>query len=87
MGLNGLNREKPAQLKLFLGIMRTFGRTFCENAKCCHDAQSPKLLGANSKKGVGFHPKKNWIYPRCSMYGIFTYVWVVFGVNVSKYSI
>jgi len=58
MGLNGLNREKPAQLKLFLGIMRTFGRTFCENAKCCHDAQSPKLLGANSKKTVGFHPKK-----------------------------
>ena len=27
------------------------------------------------------------IYPRCSTYGIFTYIWVVFGVNVGKYSI
>ena len=26
-------------------------------------------------------------YPRCSMYGIFTYIWVIYGVNVSKYSI
>ena len=25
--------------------------------------------------------------PRCSMYGIFTYIWVIFGVNVGKYSI
>ena len=27
------------------------------------------------------------IYPRCSMYGIFTYIWAIFGVNVGKYSI
>ena len=27
------------------------------------------------------------IYPRCSMYGIFTYIWVIFEVNVGKYSI
>ena len=27
------------------------------------------------------------IYRRCSTYGIFTYIWVVFGVNVGKYSI
>ena len=26
------------------------------------------------------------IYPICSMYGIFTYIWVIFGVNVGKYS-
>ena len=26
------------------------------------------------------------VYPRCSMYGIFTYIWVIFGVNVGKYS-
>ena len=25
--------------------------------------------------------------PKCSMYGIFTYIWVIFGVNVGKYSI
>ena len=25
--------------------------------------------------------------PRCSMYGIFTYIWVIFGVNLGKYSI
>ena len=25
--------------------------------------------------------------PICSMYGIFTYVWVIFGANVGKYSI
>ena len=23
--------------------------------------------------------------PRCSMYGIFTYIWVVLGINVGKY--
>jgi hypothetical protein len=27
------------------------------------------------------------IYPICSMYGIFTYIWVFFGANVGKYSI
>ena len=27
------------------------------------------------------------IIPRCSMYGIFTYIWVIIGVNVGKYSI
>ena len=27
------------------------------------------------------------IIPRCSMYGIFTYIWAIFGVNASKYSI
>ena len=30
---------------------------------------------------------KHFIYPRCSMYGIFTYIWLIFGVNVGKYSI
>ena len=24
-------------------------------------------------------------YPRCSMYSLFTYIWVVLGVNVNKY--
>ena len=26
-------------------------------------------------------------YPICSMYSIFTYIWVIYGVNVGKYSI
>ena len=26
-------------------------------------------------------------YPKCSMYGLFTYIWVVLGVNVGKYTI
>ena len=26
-------------------------------------------------------------YPICSMYVIFTYIWAIFGVNVSKYAI
>ena len=32
-------------------------------------------------------PQKKMAIPRCSMYGIFTYIWVIFGVNVGKYSI
>ena len=33
---------------------------------------------------VNFYPM---LWPRCSMYGIFTYIWVIYGVNVGKYSI
>ena len=29
----------------------------------------------------------SFIYPICSMYSIFTYIWVIYGVNVGKYSI
>ena len=28
-----------------------------------------------------------YIYPRCSMYGILTYMWLIFGVNGGKWSI
>ena len=27
------------------------------------------------------------LVPRCSMYGMFTYIWVIFRANVGKYSI
>ena len=27
------------------------------------------------------------MYPRCSMYGIVTNIWVIYGVNVGKYAI
>ena len=32
------------------------------------------------------HLQQTRFIPRCSMYGIFTYIWVIFGVNVGKYS-
>ena len=31
--------------------------------------------------------KRRYMYPRCSMYGIFTYIWVIFGANVGQDSI
>ena len=38
-----------------------------------------------------FHGETWWIdhepWPICSMYVIFTYIWAIFGVNVSKYAI
>ena len=42
-----------------------------------------------NKKGEFVHQKKTMIsqLPICSMYGIFTYIWVIYGVNVGKYSI
>ena len=27
------------------------------------------------------------VYPRCSMYGIFTYIWLIFMVHVGKYTV
>ena len=32
-------------------------------------------------------PKLREFYPICSMYGIFTYIWLIFMVNVGKYTI
>ena len=29
----------------------------------------------------------DYMYPICSMYSIFTYIWAIYGVNVGKYSI
>ena len=29
----------------------------------------------------------SYVIPKCSMYGIFTYIWVIFRANVGKYSI
>ena len=39
------------------------------------------LFSADSRSG-----KYVRSIPRCSMYGIFTYIWVIFGVNVGTYS-
>ena len=32
------------------------------------------------------YPDNINILPICSMYGIFTYIWVIFGAHVDKYS-
>jgi hypothetical protein len=36
---------------------------------------------------TGWNRGKAMVWPLCSMYGIFTYIWAIFGVNVGKYSI
>ena len=36
---------------------------------------------------AGWFIMENPLIPICSMYGIFTYIWAIFGVNVGKYSI
>ena len=33
------------------------------------------------------HLQNNGVIPICSMYGIFSYIWVIFKANVGKYSI
>ena len=59
--------------------------------------ESPRHLESPRTRPVGLQPVsgsrrpcKNGlllsVYPRCSMYGIFTYIWAIFGVNVGKYS-
>ena len=45
------------------------------------------LLSVGFIKPLRFLELSWSIYPRCSMYGIFTYIWVIFVANVGKYSI
>ena len=33
------------------------------------------------------HMSKGQSSPKCSMYGLFTYIWVVLGENVGKYTV
>ena len=50
-----------------------------------------------SRAGICGTPRNPWIRfrktilpyfkPRCSMYGLFTYIWIVLGVNAGKYTI
>ena len=44
------------------------------------------VLGRNVEK-LQITLRLNMAIPRCSMYGIFTYIWAMFRVNVGKYSI
>ncbi len=50
--------------------------------------KNQQINGVNKKKTTFLeaHPFW-WNLPRCSMYGLFTYMWVVLGVNVGKYTI
>jgi len=49
---------------------------------------SPFMVGSILQKNINKKHKTCWFYmPRCSMYGIFSYIWAIFGVNVGKYSI
>ena len=49
----------------------------------------PVNLGFNfNSLGTWNEGMMSWIVvPRCSIYGLFTYIWVVLGVNVGKYTI
>ena len=58
------------------------------------DPGDPGDAGLGHSTGPFFHgifrnhpAALGYPHPRCSMYGIFTYIWVIFGVNVGKYSI
>ena len=48
---------------------------------------APRPFSAKVEQGVPFLATPSWFYPWCSMYGIFTYIGLIFGVNVGKYSI
>ena len=50
-----------------------------------HLGRAPRRNSARNRCYLCKHI--SMIYPRCSMYGIFTYIWVIFRANVGKYSI
>jgi hypothetical protein len=48
-----------------------------------------KMCHFSSKNGCDLPPVKSYhlsCFPKCSVYSIFTYIWVMYGVNVGKYS-
>ena len=48
-----------------------------------------KMCHFSSKNGCDLPPVKSYhlsCFPKCSVYSIFTYIWVIYGVNVGKYS-
>ena len=49
-----------------------------------NQSRFPKML---LRLEVGKSLGVSFPYPRCSMYGIFTYIWYIFMVNVGKYTI
>ena len=40
-----------------------------------------------SKESASFWKRLMLLYPRCSMYGLFNYIWIVLGGRVGKYTI
>ena len=76
------SRDDPpsAHLEVFKIFMRPWKRYF---------PSTPSYFGwkfrgwqTSTAKHTSF-----FLFPRCSMYGLFTYIWVVLGVHVGKYTI
>ena len=54
------------------------------------EPSSTSCCAAGNSPGGWFHGSEEWMVlgvPICSMYGIFTCIWVIFRANVGKYSI
>ena len=47
----------------------------------------PRRFSMNIELSIYVSSDYQVTYPRCSMYGICTYIWASFGVNVGKYSL
>ena len=76
-------------------------RLFCDPSDFCNNffVSSHKVPALNFhhvsswyRKAIQVHVLYIYIYtqkliPRCSMYGIFKYIWVIVGANVDKYAI
>ena len=70
-------------------------RAFGHPATTCRPAQGAavercrwSVVMSSLQRGIGSPSKMGIFYiPRCSTYGIFTYIWAIFRANVGKYSI
>ena len=51
-----------------------------------HEVSPSNLNISPQKKEMNCTWKPSCSFPRCSMYGLFTYIWVVLGVNVGKHA-
>jgi hypothetical protein len=60
-----------------------------EPRKCSIQRRAPAPGSSTEKAVLWIVSAKSLLFqkPRCSMYGIFTYIWTISGVNVDKYSI
>ena len=70
----------PGSRVSFLGIRECDSRSPPETAIILTSCDYPQLPCPGTSVVV-------IIFPTCSMYGIFTYIWVIFRANVGKYSI
>ena len=59
--------------------------TFAPDKKAAVLHGDLKRFGSQWLQGLKSDPNADLPYSRCSMYGLFTYIWVVLGVNVNRY--